>query len=610
MKRSLLVLLMLAVLSGCAPAPGIHTDEPVDTHTAQAPTAENTESTADDTLLDTSALFSDRDLRQDYDTADSTELRLDGNSIQCSSTAVTVSGSSATITDEGVYVLSGTLSDGMIIVNADKQDKVQLVLSNAHITSQTCAPIYILQADKVFLTLAEGSENTLHNGGSFQAIDENNVDGVVFSKEDLTVNGSGALSVQSPAGHGIVSKDALTITGGQIQIESASHGVVGKDTVCITGGSFQITAGKDGIHAENGDDTALGFVYIRDGSFAIRAQGDGISAGSFLQLDGGSYDILTGGGSENGAQHISDSWGGFGGGMGGPGAMGGGRPGDMGGRSGGESSAGSVVAETSEDSTSMKGIKSGGAMVLNGGSYKLDCADDAIHSNASVTVTDGIFTIATGDDGFHADGALLISGGTIEITESYEGLEGASISLSGGNIKIVSSDDGLNAAGGTDQSGFGGIRGDQFRSNSNSFICISGGTLFINASGDGIDSNGYLEITGGHTTVTGPTNGDTAVLDYDSTGTISGGTFIGTGANMMAQTLESTTDQGVFAVTVNGSGISADTQVVLTDSLDNTVIAYTPNLPFGFIVLSSPDIQKGETYTITVDGISGSFAAS
>lgn len=272
-----------------------------------------------------------------------------------------------------------------------------------------------------------------------------------------------------------------------------------------------------------------------------------------------------------------------------------------------------------DSSTSIKAIKSAGDMLIKGGAFTINSADDSVHSNASITVNGGIFTIASGDDAFHADETLTIVDGTIDISESYEGLEALDIVVSGGDIKLVASDDGLNAAGGTDESGYGGTRGnDQFggrggmggpggSSASNGSIKITGGNLYVNASGDGIDANGSLEISGGYTIVVGPTQGDTATLDYDTSATISGGTFIGTGASGMAQTF-SDSEQGVFAVSVGNQ--VADTKIELKDSKGNVIISYEPELSYAVVILSSPDIQKGETYTITVGASTSSFEAN
>ena len=593
-----LTLALAMAASGCA-AP----NEGSTTGTTEPSAAVTEEAESGTAQTDTSEIFSDRDFETDYDESKSALIQLSGSSASCGSDAVEISGGTVTIKDEGTYILSGTLDDGMIVVNTEKTDKTQLVLDGVTIHSQTSAPIYVLQSDKVFITLAEGSANTLSNGGTFTAIDENNIDAVIFSKEDLTLNGSGSLSISSPAGHGIVSKDSLTVTGGTYEVTSASHGFAGKDDVCIAGGVYTITSGKDGIHAENDDDETSGYVYIGGGAFTISAEGDGVSAAATMRIDGGSFDIVTGGGSVNAAKQTSDSWGGFMGGGGRDGSKGGGFP-------------GSTTTETEEDSTSIKGIKAGTDLTITAGSFTIDSADDAIHSNSNVTVSGGTFDIATGDDGFHADETLAITSGTIRITESYEGLEGLYVDVSGGDIALAASDDGINAAGGTDQSGFGGQRGgDRFGgrggmgsgSSSGGTITISGGTLYVDASGDGIDANGTITISGGYTTVCGPTQGDTATLDYDTGAAITGGTFIGTGASGMAQTF-SDSGQGVIAVSVGSQ--AAGTPITLTDSSGKTIVSYEPELSFAVVILSTPDMVKGETYTITVGSSSGEFAAS
>ena len=556
-------------------------------------------------------MFTDRDTRIEYNESDSVLIQLNGTSAAASSDSVKITGTTITITEEATYILSGTLEDGMIIVNAPDTAKLQLVLNGVNINSETSAPIYILEADKVFLTLADGTENVLSNGGTFTAIDENNIDAAIFSKQDLTFNGNGSLTVTSPVGHGIVCKDDLVFTGGTYTIASSGHGIDANDSFRAVNARFTIDAGKDGVHAENNDDATLGFVYVESGSFTLEAEGDGLSAGAYMTLLSGDYAITAGGGSENAAVQSSDNWGGFmGGGMMRPdGGMGGGKGGK------GGVSYNTKTTDTTEDSTSMKGIKASGALEIRGGTYTIDAADDAVHSNADVTVTGGTFTIATGDDGFHADETLTITDGAITITESYEGLEGLHIAISGGDIDLTSSDDGINAAGGTDQSGTGGR--DQFggpgggmggMSSGNGSITISGGDVYMNASGDGIDANGTLEIRGGFVVVCGPTQGDTAVLDYDKSAIITGGTFIGTGSTMMAQTFSTESTQGVYAVTVGSQ--SAGTPVVLKDTSGNTVISYTPELPFGLVILSSGEIVKGESYTITVGTDSGTFTAS
>ena len=352
---------------------------------------------------------------------------------------------------------------------------------------------------------------------------------------------------------------------------------------------------------ENTDDAEKGFIYISSINMKAEAEGDGIAASAYLQIEDGIFDLLIGGGSENGSKASSGNYGGF---MGG--GHGGMRPG----------SSQSSTTTTDESGTSMKGIKAVNSLLISGGTFKIDSADDSVHSDVSITINGGTFEIASGDDAIHAEESLTITAGTFNITESYEGLEALNIDVKGGEFKIVAGDDGLNAAGGTDSSGITGGRDGMFgggkhgmgggMSSGNGSIVISGGNLYVKASGDGIDANGTLEITGGYTVVCGPTQGDTATLDYDRSATVTGGTFIGTGASGMAQTF-SDSKQGVVAVSVGNQ--SAGTNITLKDSSGKTIIEYAPELSFAVVILSSPDIVSGETYTITVGSASGEFEA-
>ena len=691
------ILIFSMLLTSCGTQTGSSTEETSLAASSATETQTSTETAATTepeavTVVSSSDVFSDRDYEVGYDESESTLIYFDGSTISASADNVEISDTTVTITEEGTYILSGTLDDGMVIINTEDTEKVQLVLNGVDIHSETCAPIYILQTDKVFITTAENTTNTLSNGGTFTAIDDNNIDAVIFSKDDVTLNGSGTLIITSPAGHGIVSKDSLTITSGTYDINCASHGLDGKDDVSIANAVFTIVAGKDGIHAENEDDTTSGFIYVQSGTFNITSQGDGISAAAYLQIEDGTFEITSGGGSENAAVQSTDFWGDFmgggnhGSGMGGkqggnmmegttiapttettgepdstslarPEAadvpinddamyvsgfdstfettsgdnsenaiqaenswndfMGGGEySGNMSGDFGGNMMEGTTIAPTTEtteetDSTSLKGLKATGTLTINGGTFTINSADDAVHSNGNVSVLGGTFEIAAGDDAFHADETLTISDGIINITESYEGLEGLHILVSGGDVSLISTDDGLNAAGGTDASGTTGGRDGMFGGNmfsaGNGSIVISGGSIDVTASGDGLDANGTLEISGGYVVVSGPTQGDTATLDYDTSAVISGGTFIGTGASGMAQTF-SDSQQGVISVSVGNQ--SAGTEITLTDSNGATILAYTPELSFAVVILSSPDIISGETYTITVGTTSSEFTAS
>ncbi len=605
MKKILSLLLFVFVLinlfSGC------QVNENSDNESVTDTTNSVTEEI--DFLNTNTAMFTERDTETYYDESKAIKINLNKNTAGSDSESVKISGSTVTITEEATYVISGELNDGMIIVDAPDTAKLQLVFSGVNITSKTSAALYVLNADKVFLTLKEGTSNTLSNGGNFTQIDDNNIDAPLFSKQDLTLNGTGNLTITSPCGNGVVCKDDLVITGGEYIVKSASHGFEANDSVRITNSTLTIDAGKDAIHSENTEDKEKGFVYLASGTIKGEAEGDGISSGSYMQIENGTIDLIVGGGSENGSKEQSESFGGF---------MGGGKHGGMkpdgmqpGGMSPDRKQQGDFqnsVTSTEEDGTSMKGLKATGSLVISGGNITINSADDSVHSDNSVIINGGDLNISSGDDGIHAEEKLTVNAGEINITESYEGLEALHIEISGGDIKTVSRDDGLNAAGGTDQSGFTGGRDGMFggggpgmnggmSGNSDGSIKVSGGTLYIKSSGDGMDANGTLEISGGNTVVTGPTMGDTATLDYDVSGVITGGTFLGTGAAGMAQTFSSSS-QGVVAVTVGNR--LAGTEIVISDVNGNTLITNTPELDFALVILSTPELVKGETYKISI----------
>ena len=499
MKRKVVLAFLLTgalVLSGCSK-----------TNSSNETSSGSTSTDSSAQGIDVSNMFSDRDKEIGYDEENSTVIKLSDDSTTCDSDAVQISGNTVTIIDEGTYILSGTLTDGMVIVDAEDTDKVQLVLNGVDITSAESAAIYVREADKVFITTASDSKNTLTNGGTYTAIDDNNIDAAIFSKSDLTLNGAGSLTLTAKAGHGVVSKDDLVLTSGTYQIDAASHGLSGKDSVRIASGSYTIVSGKDGIHAENADDTSLGFVYLADGTFDITSDGDGISAGNWLQADGGVYTVKAGGGSEN-VQKSDGEW------QFGPGQK------------------TESTDTTEEDTVSMKAIKAAGELILKGGKYSLDSADDTIHSNANVTISDGEFTLASGDDGIHADSATTISGGTVDITESYEGIEGLSI-----------------------------------------------------------------DITGGETYVSGPTNDGNSALDYNGTGTVTGGIFIAAGSSGMAENFGDSSTQGVMMVTVDSQ--AAGSAVSLSDSSGNELVSWTPEKEYNSVIISCPEITTGQEYTLT-----------
>lgn len=197
-------------------------------------------------------------------------------------------------------MLSGTLNDGSIVINTDKNATVRLVLKDAHITSGSGAAIYSRQAGKTLVTLEAGTQNSLTDSASRDSADTDAPSAALYVQDDLTINGDGALSVTGSYNDAITSKDDLKIMSGTITIpSSADDGIVGRDATKIAGGAITINAAGDGIKATNDEDTAKGTIQIDGGTFDITAGADGIQAENTLTVGGGTFSLVTGGGSAN-----------------------------------------------------------------------------------------------------------------------------------------------------------------------------------------------------------------------------------------------------------------------------------------------------------------------
>lgn len=294
MKKLIVILLavcMLAALAACGS--GSSSDSTAQSavstaanSTASADQGTTAASSADVTIIadttsngkiDATDLFSDRDLKQTADLSDAT--------------AYTVSdGQNISITSAGVYVLTGTAQNVTVTVDAASDDKVQLVLGGVSITNSSTPAIYVKSADKVFVTTAAGTENTLSVTGAFTADGNTNTDAVIFSKDDLVLNGLGTLNISS-TDNGISGKDDIKITGGTINITCTSDAIEAHDSIRIADGVITVNTKKDALHAENDEDDSVGYIYICGGTFDITASSDGIQGATVVQIDGGTFDI-------------------------------------------------------------------------------------------------------------------------------------------------------------------------------------------------------------------------------------------------------------------------------------------------------------------------------
>lgn len=548
-------------------------------------TASSTE-TADNSTKASSEekeMFTERDLSGEYDEKNAVTVTCKDKTFTVSGDGAAVKDNVLTISKEGVYIISGTVNDGRIVVEADENAKVQIVLKDCSITSSDYSALYVKSADKVFLTLADGTKNTISDGKTYKEdSEESNVDSAVFSKSTLTVNGTGSLTVSGNMSHAIVSKDDLKIASGTITVKSVGSAICGKDSVRIADGTINVTSGGDGIKSTNSEKENKGYVYIGGGKITITSDNDGIQAETTLTCEKADITLKTGGGSENSSKTHTENFGGWG----------------KWGNQDNQDTQSSTASD--EDSTSAKGLKAGGDITIDGTVVTADSADDTVHSNSNVTINSGTLTLTSGDDGIHADTATTINGGKITVTKSYEGIEGSNITVNGGEIDVTASDDGFNAAGGSDGSSMGGRPGqNSFTENSDVYLKITGGTVKVNAGGDGLDSNNTLIIEGGTIYVDGPTDNGNAAIDYETSAAISGGTLIAVGTSGMAEKFSEDSKQASILYCMSESH-KAGEKIILTNESGEELISYTAAKAFNSVNISTPKLTSSGKYTLKV----------
>ena len=515
------------------------------------------------------------------------------------------------IKSAGTYSISGTLSDGQLVVEAGDEDNISLILNGVNINCSNSSAIYVKNSKNTYISLAEGTENQVTDGESYVLEDEanNEPNAAIFSKSDLFISGSGSLIVNANYNNGITSKDDLEISEANLTVSAAHDGIRGRDSITIVSGNINIDAKGDGMKSNNDEDAERGYIEIQSGNINITSLEDGIQAETNLNIIDGIININSGGGSENASKTHTDNNMNFGGERPQRDAVNGDSESIDKGANDTSTKTNNIgltnlSTETSTDSesTSMKGIKAKGTIKIDSGSITIDSADDSIHSNNKVEINGGTINVVSGDDGIHGDSTVDINNGTIDISKSYEGIEAETINLNGGDIKVVASDDGINASGGNDGSSINGRPGqNNFASSGSGEINLNGGKIVVDASGDGIDANGSIYMNGGTVIVNGPEDNGNSALDYDGEFKITGGLLIAAGSSGMAQSPSSSSTQNSINVFTT---VDANNLISVKDSSGNEVVTFAPSKSSQSIVISSPNIKTGETYTVYTGGSS------
>ncbi len=539
--------------------------------------------------------FSKRDLDPSYDASSATKIALAGTSATIEGEGASVEGSIITLNSATTYIVSGDLANGQILVNAGDEDKLQIVLDGASIHNETGPAIMIDNADKCFITLADGSVNSISDGTAYELADDDNSDAAIFSRDDLTINGSGALNVEGNYQHAVVSKDDLVITGGTMDIHSAQDAFQGKDALKIAGGTLTVEAGDDAFHSEL-------LFYVKDASIDIVTCYEGYEAEKVI-IDGGDHtiyatdDAINASVSEDTVAQSDSQAGVTSGDMGDMGDMGGDRNPDdfqMPDNATGSTPFGKMGdADKIPDSATPPQLQGSGEQTTNASPPDIDATNQSSPDGSEIPTLSGTTPPNRGGAG----NANSENGNTPEPPSDANAQSGT----------FEDGDTSMMQRGGGMKDGFGGGFGDQGQAMATSseecLIQINGGSLNITGLNDALDSNGNVEINGGELLVCGPSNGMDGALDYDLGAHINGGAILMLGSVGSTRGLDASGQAYAIEALRGDEGCT----VSIVDADGNTLAQMQATLGFQSVLVSAPSIAEGSSYSVQIDSTSTTF---
>lgn len=551
--KSTIVIIAAAIVISCNPDNDVITNNgTTDTNTETVDQEQFTTSVSEAMLANKNCHGNDTDY--DYDLMSVVNIALADNNIVVNGDGATVNSNIVTINSGGTYSISGTLTNGQIIVNTDKA-VVKLIFNNVSITNTVSAAIYVVSAKRTIFYLPANTNNYFTDAQEYiyDSVGADEPNATIFSNDNITFYGAGNITIKGNYNDAINSNDGLLIKSGNMFINAVDDGIRGKDYVVAETGYLSIVSGGDGIKSDNSADSTRGYIFINDAQIDVTSGGDAISAQTDFLVLNANINIKAGGGS----------------------------------------------SASVNSNISTKGIKAGVNLIIENGTFNINSSDDALHTNGNLIIGDGNYTLLSNDDGIHADILLTVNYGNINITKSYEGIESKTININSGTINLVSSDDGINAASGATTTGGGGW--GMPMSAGDSYFTVNGGTLYINAGGDGVDANGAIVMTGGTLLVSGPTNNGNAALDYDTSFKLDGGLFVAAGSSGMAMAPSTSSVQNSVLVNFN-SAQAAGTLFHVCNTEGENVLTFMPEKKYQSVAFSSPLLISGATYNIYTGG--------